>query len=257
MIAGDIAVHAEIFSEVNPIIGDRIRQEPNNWWTVKDVADLYCQYYAKLKSKIATRHYLSPLGLDSNTFIARQNEMNPDVVKKIITGIIDYKLPDIEAIFAGIDTSGAHLYVVRNGNVSCEDRIGFAAIGVGSWHAESLFMAAGHTRAATTSRALYLTFAAKKRAEIAPGVGSETDMFLIGPQLGSYVTVAESVIQDLGKFFKDSVAKRKKIDANVDKKVKTYVDGLAAARATPVQEVTETKITPEETGTDKTSGQPN
>jgi len=131
--------------------------------------------------------------------------MNPDVVKKITTGLIDYKLPDVEAIFAGIDMSGPHLYVVRNGNVSCEDRIGFAAIGVGSWHAESLFMAAGHTRAATTSRALYLTFAAKKRAEIAPGVGVETDMFMIGPQLGSYISIRDSIIQDLGRFYKSSV----------------------------------------------------
>lgn len=252
MIAGDVSIQAEIFSEVNPVIGDRIKQEPNNWWAVKDIADIYCKYHVQLRSKIATRHYLSPLGLDANTFITRQNEMNPEVVKKITTGLIDYKLPDIEAIFAGIDSLGLHLYVVRNGNISCEDRIGFAAIGVGSWHAESLFMAAGHTHAATTSRALYLTFAAKKRAEIAPGVGIETDMFIIGPQLGSYTSISESIIQDLGKFYKGSVAKRKKIDADVDNKVKTYVDGLAAAKTQPVQEVTETKITSDETNAGKT-----
>jgi len=56
----------------------------------------------------------------------------------------------------------------------------------------------------------------------------------------------------LGRFYKSSVAKRKKIDADVDNKVKTYVDGLAAAQATPVQEVTEPKtVTAEEANTGK------
>jgi hypothetical protein len=42
-------------------------------------------------------------------------------------------------------------------------------------------------------------YAAKKRAEIAPGVGTETDFFVIGPQLGFSDLLNEKIIAKLAE----------------------------------------------------------
>lgn len=48
IIAGDVSVHAEIFSEMQLVVYNRIQQEPDNWWAVKDVADMYCHSHVVL-----------------------------------------------------------------------------------------------------------------------------------------------------------------------------------------------------------------
>jgi hypothetical protein len=63
--------------------------------------------------------------------------------------------------------------------VTSHDDIGFVSIGNGGVHASAQFMLASYTHVVAYYRALYQTFAAKKRAEVAPGVGDFTDMFLI------------------------------------------------------------------------------
>ena len=57
--------------------------------------------------------------------------------------------------------------------VACYDMIGFAAIGIGGWHAQSRFMFAKHTRRSPQPETLLLTYSAKKQAEVAPGVGKK------------------------------------------------------------------------------------
>jgi len=44
------------------------------------------------------------------------------------------------------------------------------------------------------SAAMMLVHLAKSRAEVAPGVGPDTDMFVIGPELGTYAAVPENVM---------------------------------------------------------------
>src|SRR5215207_7140862 len=74
------------------------------------------------------------------------------------------------------------IFVVRDGYLSCEDVVGFASVGSGSRHAESQMMLARHAWNADLDPTLLTTYLAKKRAEVAPGVGTETDMFMItGP----------------------------------------------------------------------------
>src|SRR6202040_4052952 len=89
---------------------------------------------------------LGPLSLTLDSFIKRQKEMTPEIVKELTSAIVNFDMPEIEAIVTGIDDTGAHIYVVTNSAVACRDAIGFAAIGIGYWHANSQFMFAGHNR---------------------------------------------------------------------------------------------------------------
>ena len=137
MIAGDIPLQTEILIELTAEVNRRIKANPQDWLNVKDVADLYSHYYSDIRRRKAEKRILHPLGLDSNTYISRQKEMSPELVSKVANELVNFELPVVEVIFSGIDTSGGHLYIVRDGSVTCEDQIGFAVIGIGYSHANS------------------------------------------------------------------------------------------------------------------------
>jgi hypothetical protein len=85
-----------------------------------------------------------------------------------------------EAIIAAADDVVTHLYLVDSeSKVTCQDDVGFVAIGIGAWHAKSLLMQARYFSGSNFATALSLAHSAKKRAEIAPGVGKTTDMFIV------------------------------------------------------------------------------
>ena len=69
MVADDILVHAELHQDVLRIVNERVVKEPQNWWKVSDVAELYSQAYSKLRRKRASKEILEPLGLDFESFI--------------------------------------------------------------------------------------------------------------------------------------------------------------------------------------------
>ena len=101
------------------------------------------------------------------------------------------------------------IFVVRDGYLSCEDVVGFASVGSGSRHAESQMMLARHAWNADLDPTLLTTYLAKKRAEVAPGVGTETDMFMItGP--GNNFALSATVMGSW-KSFTGSLPKRKMI----------------------------------------------
>jgi hypothetical protein len=131
----------------------------------------------------------------------------------------------------GIDHSGPHIYVVRNSDVSCQDPVGFAAIGAGHWHAESQFMFAGHVRLRPFPETLLLVYSAKKRAEVAPGVGAETDMFMIGPVIGSHTPIGHHVLQHLDGIYQDSRAQEIAIGNKARERAAEYVSQIIAESA--------------------------
>lgn len=236
MVAGDSSMQAEIIQNVRNDVQDRINKEPENWWRVQDVANLYSKYYNKSRFERAEKNILSPLGLDNNAFIERQKEMDSSLVRQLATELINYEAPRISSIFAGIDNNGPHIYVADNENVSCQDLVGFASIGVGSWHANSQLMFAGHTKYKLLPETLLLVYSAKKRAEVAPGVGEATDMFLVGPNLGdSIYPLGNHVYDTLKKIHLSEQRREKTANKKARESITQYVDQLNKPAITKTQ----------------------
>jgi hypothetical protein len=166
--------------------------------------------------------------------------MSSNLVDKLASEMINYELPDVAVIFAGVDKTGPHLYIANNGDVACVDQVGFAAVGAGSWHVNSQFMLAKHTRDSSAVKTLSLTYAAKKRAEVAPGVGTGTDMFSIGPSLGSYSTIRPEFIDGIEKIYRRSEIKTKKILEDSKGEINEYLQKITAEMSTETQVVKET-----------------
>ncbi|SDT60298.1 hypothetical protein [Bradyrhizobium canariense] len=190
MIAGDYSTHSQAIHDTH--LKMRGIRNPSPY----SIAQNYGQSIQAIKRKQAEDIYLAPLGLNSDSFLAEQKEMSADFVSNITSQLQNHQGPDVEALIVGADGNNAHIYLVDSqGSAHCLDDVGFGAIGIGAWHAKSRLMQARYSNSTYYAYSLAVAFAAKKAAEIAPGVGSRTDIHLV---------------------FKDKI---EAIDPNVDKRI--------------------------------------
>jgi hypothetical protein len=198
MTAGDSGLQAEVVASTRAKVSERTSAEPHKWLDVKNAVDFYLESYNTAKAKRIHDVIFAPLGLDANSFLSRQHELNTNFISDVTKRLqwFESEFQDThgaDTIITGVDTT-PHIYRITksvNGNdVTCCDSIGFAAIGSGARHAESQFMLSGHNPHSDRDETLLLTYLAKKRSEIAPGVGKGTDMFVIGPLPGTVAMMA-------------------------------------------------------------------
>ena len=166
----------------------------------------------------AVRYNLMPLNLDENSFIAQQRTMEPSLVARLATQLQNFRI-DAEAIVLGCDgEKDASLYRIDDaGVVTDHSGIGFVSIGSGGIHTSAHFMLESYTNATTYFRALYQTFKAKKRAEVAPGVGAYTDMFLITRTAAS--TINREIIQALEDIHTEDMARTKRLPEEAEQRL--------------------------------------
>ena len=186
MTSGDSAFQAEILQRLYKKVDAKIETNPSEWVKVEDAAYLYAETRNEIRAKRAENSILLPLGLTQDSFLSRQSEMSSDFITLVKKELLNFDVPNVSTIISGIDSTGPHIFMIQNDNVFCMDTIGFASIGIGARHANSQLMLAGITLNTPIPEALFLTYIAKKRSEVSPGVGDKTDMFIIGPNLGTY-----------------------------------------------------------------------
>lgn len=217
LIAGDYTAHSQAIQDTQA----RIRGIANP--TLHVIAEAYGQAIQTIKRKRAEDTYLAPLGLSTDAFLVRQKEMSAEFVNLIANQLQSYQGLEAEALVVGSDGENAHIYLIDpQGTVQCFDDVGFAAIGIGGWHAKSRLMQAQYTNTAGFAQALAAAFAAKKAAEIAPGVGTVTDMFVIlRSGIERLSPEAHALVQRLFDQHQGSVRKL------VDDAVQQLQDGLA------------------------------
>lgn len=198
--AGDAAIQAEIIlSHLQPMVKAAIDKE-KRWLGVEEVVFMYIDAYNMVKHRRAQTQILSPLGLTFDSFISRQKEMSPEFVQKVGRALSEFALSPIETIITGNepnpigDGTRPRIYKLQNDDAVCYDFIRFAAIGGGSRHAESHLMLSRHCSLTPPAQALLATYIAKKKSEIAPGVGTETNFAVIGSALGAFNWLPEHIM---------------------------------------------------------------
>lgn len=173
LVAGDIAIHSQaILDTAKEIRGRKLLPY--------DIAQIYGRSVQAINRRHAENQILGPLGLNTDTFLAQQKEPSESFVNTITGQLQNHPPVDSEALVVGTDGERAHIYSVdAYGNDTNLDGVGFGAIGIGAWHAKSRLMQAGHVSARMLAPTLATLFAAKKNAEIAPGVGTYTDINIV------------------------------------------------------------------------------
>jgi ATP-dependent protease HslVU (ClpYQ) peptidase subunit len=242
MYSGDSDFHSEILQDLTIEVQSRVTKEPDKWLNIKDVSQLYLKYRNEAKLRRSESSILAPLNLDRDKFILVQDTMNSEVVNRISEDLINFPVPELDVIIAGIDLRFGHplpsIYLIRDGDMTCADSVGFAAIGSGARHAESQLMLARHNYDTPNSEALLTLFTGKKDSEIAPGVGAETDMWALGPNVGQRFYIEGPLlkkIEDEYKRLKSKEAKaREKARAEVARYVEEITTTAAKVQAEPI-----------------------
>jgi hypothetical protein len=248
MTAGDSALQAEITGMVAKEIAARIVAEPQSWWRVSEAADLYVKYYNSVKNKRAEDAILVPLHLDGQSFIANQRTMSDVLANDLARELLNFEIPDVSAIFAGLDPDGCHIYTVYNNEAHCVDNVGLAAIGIGDRHASSQFMFARHSWNSPFSDTLLLTYYAKRKAEVAPGVGTGTDMIMVGPTLGSLTLVGDHVIKKLDEEYRQAIELEASAFSRAKEAMRSYVEELTRQAEAAAAAAAEKQASPKTNG---------
>ena len=232
MSAGDVGLQTDIYLAVRRYIAERLEAEPTRWLQVREVAEQYRAAYFNIKNQRAEKAILGSMGLTRETFIANQRTMDPGLVSSLASELISFRMADIAAIIAGNspgesgnpDAAVPHIFAIDNGDIMCADKVGFACVGVGAWHANSAMMLLGHTASTPAPKGVLNIFFAKKRAEIAPGVGSETDTFMVINRLGSHAELKDEIKDRLIEIYKMNSARNARALKKAEESLNAYLE---------------------------------
>ena len=212
MTAGDVSLQSEILGYIKDYIEiKKSKNENDTNFFVVELAEQYSLIYDHIKKQRMTKAILSPYGLTIETFLAQQPHLSKDFIADLSYKMSTYTLPAfVSAIVAGVDLKGSHIYTVFGNQVSCASSLGFAAIGEGWSHAHSQFALAKHDTERSLEESILLTYLAKKRSEVTPSVGQETDFWFVSPDSKS-----SSISNDLKKTLEDQYIKMTKTEHDI------------------------------------------
>lgn len=176
--AGSALAHTELFNTTRAKFAGT--PAPPITQVVQELKD----NYVKLRTIRAEERYFKPLGLTVESFLASQRSLDSTLVLRLSRQLEEAEYgghPGLQIVVAGIDTTGGHIHCVFDpGSSECFDAIGYCSIGSGERHADSALIANDYNASLPTKKALYLMYEAKKRAELAPGVGKRyTDVCIV------------------------------------------------------------------------------
>ncbi len=187
--------------------------------TVKGVADASALRYTELRKEQIEAQIFTPRGISMQDFYqGLQQRILPQLVGAIDDQVatFDYTL---DLLIAGVDEAGAHLYSVVNpgGSISDFAPIGYHAVGSGALHALQSMIGFKHMGARELPETLLTVYASKRRAEIAPGVGADTDIAII--HNGGITYIDKAVLTQLEALYAE-------FQRPITDEMRTKLDGL-------------------------------
>jgi hypothetical protein len=143
------------------------------------MAELLREAYQTVRRSAIVHNELEPRGLDLNTFHTMQQRLLPHVVQIIDRAFTEFNA-GVYFILAGKDDHQCGIYSISNpGQLSCHNPIGYAAIGSGAPHAIYSLIGSNYKKSMNKETVEKIIKEAKKRSEVAPGVGTSTKLISV------------------------------------------------------------------------------
>lgn len=215
LVAGDLTMNSRAVAATMTWMGN------NPDANTHQAANMYGQIIAALAFESAAKMVLNPLGIFTDEVLSDEVGLAkyglPDALVVRIAEQLQAECLDSETIIAGCDGKSAYIYRIDGkGRVSLHNDIGFVSIGSGGIHSSAYFMQMPYDHNVRFSEGLVSTFFAKKRAEIAPGVGMTTDMSIING--GGIFTVPPDDIAALEKTYREARRRTTKLQRSLEAK---------------------------------------
>ncbi|MDD4859767.1 MAG: hypothetical protein PHR56_06140 [Dehalococcoidales bacterium] len=168
-------IHALISGNV--LFANEVIQKAKEQLTAKGVnvvdvvADIVRDSYRDVRLMHASRNELESRGLNLQTYYQRQQSLFQPLVQILDNALRTYDL-GVQFLVAGKGEKSCHVFSVTNpGDSICHDTLGYAVIGSGAPHAMYHLIESGYKKSMNKDDVLKVIKAAKKRSEVAPGVG--------------------------------------------------------------------------------------
>jgi len=165
--------------------------------------------YSEIRNEKIIDEILKPQGLESlNDFHKKQSNLHPSTVQSIQEQVVG---ADLQAtlILVGNKANKFQLSVLANPGkiIRQTDHV---AVGTGNVHADQSLIGSGYNSGRDLRAAAYLILEAKKRSEVAPGVGDKTELLTLKLDENGNITkneLSEESLQKLDAVY-DSMNKR-------------------------------------------------
>jgi hypothetical protein len=182
----------------------------------REIADVFKDLYQELRrNRIEDEILRARLGIQTfDEFHRKQQMLLEGLVIDTQERIARYDL-GVQMVIAGVDEH-AHIGIVGNPGVwRSYDSLGWCVTGMGDRHAENVFAWYRFSRATPFNQALYITFEAKRKAEMAGGVGRDTDILVVKPD--GIHEVSDKTLKALGDIYdeRESGTQRKEFDKRI------------------------------------------
>lgn len=195
--AGNALKPIEIIPRLKTLVQEKLKT-PNIEYIVENAGEIY-QF---IRSKEAESNHLKPRTITSELFYTRGTQIFPHDIFAVIDSRFHQHDLGIILLIVGIDSKGAHVFTIRNpGIFDCYNSIGFHAIGSGALHSLQTFISCRYKVEYDLTEALNIVYAAKKAAEVAPGVGLESDIYVINEN--DYYALDDKIISELERIYED------------------------------------------------------
>jgi hypothetical protein len=150
---------------------------------VRDVAQLTALKYAEMRDAQIEAEIFRPRGLTRLQFCqggAPALGQQPQIFFGIDNQVATFNF-NVEVIVTGIDEHGGHIFYVGNPGQTLSNfhQIGYHAIGSGALQALQSLIGFGHMSGRSLHQTVFACYASKRRAEVAPGVGKDTDLAIL------------------------------------------------------------------------------
>ena len=125
---------------------------------------------------------------------------------------------DLAILFAGLDatTGKGQIYLIEDpGAPYSHTEVGFCCVGIGERHADPVFAFYGYKQSMTVEEVLYISYVAKRRAEMAGAVGKKTDAWILGPKGGCY-KVKENTLSAMDAILKSADLSDLHVDVKIE-----------------------------------------
>lgn len=210
LIAGDAWRGSRLVQDVKARL-------PAQGASMPQIAEIMAQRYAELRNEQVQVEIFTPRGITMHQYYAGlQSQMLPQIAAAIDQKMMELNYK-VECLLGGVDDTGAHLYLIYNPGGAYIDvrQTGFAAVGSGAIHALQSLIGFHQTSARSVAETVFDVYASKQRAEAAPGVGQDTDIWIIrdsgvqhleAPVLAELESLYQKYQRPIGKDLQEKIA---------------------------------------------------
>lgn len=173
LIAGDVIFASEIINSVKKTVNEQSIS------AVSAISEIIRATYQEVRKLHIVRNEFEPRGLTLESYYQNQQRLVVAIVQILDNALKNFN-PNVSLIIAGQGEVACQLFTVVNpGDMICNDAIGYAAIGTGAPHAIYSLIDAGYKKSMSKEKVEEMLKQAKKRSEVAPGVGGQTKIVSI------------------------------------------------------------------------------